>query len=74
MIGFKRVSLGVTVRLLHCDMKVTCSNLGNSLSEYKGKVAHIEPSPDPAMARASCTGPPFKIGIVHFLVFLDLQC
>ena len=50
----QRVSLGVTVRLLHCDLEVTGSNPENSLFACWGKAAYIEPSPGPAMARASC--------------------
>ena len=50
-----RLSLGVTVRLLHCNLEITGLSHGNNLFIYDGKAAYIEPSPDPAMAGASCT-------------------
>ena len=42
--------------LLHCDLGVTGSSHRNSLSACRGKDAYICPSPDPAVAGASCTG------------------
>ncbi|RHN76816.1 putative proton-exporting ATPase [Medicago truncatula] len=36
-----RIDLGETVRLLCCDLKVTCSSIGNSLSAYRDKAADI---------------------------------
>jgi len=35
------------------------SSHGNSLSRNGGKAAYILPSPDPALAGASCTRPPY---------------
>ena len=37
----KMVSLGTTIRLLPCDLEVTSSNIGNSLSTYRGKTMYI---------------------------------
>lgn len=41
------VSLSAAVRLLPCDVEVTCSNRGNSLSTYGSKAVYIYLSLDP---------------------------
>jgi len=51
--------LGPTVRLIVSILGGAGSSHGNSLSRNGGKAAYILPSPDPALAGASCTGPPF---------------
>lgn len=38
---YLRVGLGASVRLLHCDLDITGSSYGNSLSACRGKVAYI---------------------------------
>ena len=37
-----RVSLGITVRLLHCDLQVTSSSHGNNFSACGGKATYLQ--------------------------------